>query len=72
MHYIVYHAWLVPRAIRGIKNKIVEVLYLLLSSVQNHQGDKWIRSLKIPGLCPGPFNELKIKLGPFDELKLNC
>ena len=48
-----------------IKNKIVEVLYLLLSSAQNHRGDKCITSLNMPGFCPGPFHKLKIKLLKF-------
>ena len=53
---------LVPRAIRQIKKKGVEVLYLLLSSAQNHPADKCITWLNMSGFCPGPFNELKIKL----------
>ena len=59
MHYIAYDAQLVPQAIGQITNKIVEVCYLLLSAAKDHQPDKWIRSVKMPGLCPGPFNELK-------------
>ena len=54
-----------PWAIWWIKDKIVEILYLLLSSAQNYQGDKWITSLNMPGLCPGPFDELKIKVLKF-------
>ena len=52
-------------AIQQIKNKNVEVLYVLLSLVQNHPGDKCITSLNIPSLCPGTFKELKLKLLKF-------
>ena len=65
VHYITWHARLVPRAIWQINNKIVEIIYLLLSSAQNYRGDKWIRSVNMPGLCPGPFDELKIKVLKF-------
>ena len=54
-----------PWAIQWIKNKIVEVLYLLLSSAQNHRADKCITSLNMPGFCPGRFNELKWELLKF-------
>ena len=54
-----------PQAIQQIKNKIVEVLYLLLSSAQNHRADNCITSLNMTGWCPRRFNELKLKLLKF-------
>ena len=57
-----------PQAIQRIKIKIVEVLYLLLSSAQNHRADKCITSLNMPGFCPGWFNELKWELLKFYPL----
>ena len=54
-----------PRVNQWIKNKNVQVLYLLLSSAQNHWPDKWISFVKMPGLCPGPIDELNIKLLKF-------
>ena len=56
---------LVPTAIQRINSKIVEVLYLLLSSAQNHWADKCITSLHMAGFCPGRFNELKWELLKF-------
>ena len=54
-----------PPAIQQIKIKIVEVLYLLLSSAQNHRADKCITSLNMPSFCPGRFNKLKWELLKF-------
>ena len=54
-----------PQVTQRIKNQIVEVLYLLLNSAQNHWPDKCIRSVKMPTLCPGPIDEFKIKLLKF-------
>ena len=56
---------LVPTAIQQINIKIVEVLYLLRSSAQNHWADKCIKSLHMAGFCPGRFNELKWELLKF-------
>ena len=58
-------SWLVPTAIQRIIIKIVEVLYLLLSSAQNHWADKCITSLHMASFCPGRFNELKWELLKF-------
>ena len=60
-----FRSRLVPTAIQRINIKIVEVLYLLLSSAQNHWADRCITSLNMPRFCPGRFNELKIKLLKF-------
>ena len=44
-----------------IKNEIVDVLYLLLSSAQSCRGGKWITSLNKPSFCTGAIQQIKNK-----------
>ena len=62
MDYIAQHAQHLRQAIRQIKNKIVEVLYLLLSSAKSPRRQVHYIAYHARPL-PWPIQRIKIKIG---------